>query len=326
MDEIYEERSAEFGENYEYPEENDIAALLEATGSWLELLTMETEVVDQTLRLLIKSVFDFYEDPGEGASWRDLLERADKFAMRSVQFMVGLSAFAFWGLPPSPNVSFYGVTSKTPDISSVIEAYIALARKLQAAAPNGWGSTQELTKTVLAAEARFRLDMDKDVTIEQLAALAQISPKSIRNLLTPKAGGEVFETNAAGEIRCDSALRWLLSRSDFKTSIWQEGLPPSRAVRQIETDDLGDVLFVPVAKDGSWFDPISCQTKNGYMIGPKGAEETIADYRAALERLARMPTPYWRRPNNLGNRGIVAGVSWQRKVVSDLGLESREDA
>ena len=106
MDEIYEERRTEFGENYGYPEEDDIAALLEATGTWLELLTMEIEVVDQVMCLLIKSVFDFYEDSLEGLSWRDLLGRADKYALRSIQFMVELSSFAFWGLRPDPDVSF----------------------------------------------------------------------------------------------------------------------------------------------------------------------------------------------------------------------------
>ncbi|MSX71199.1 MAG: hypothetical protein F2752_06485 [Actinobacteria bacterium] len=89
--------------------------------------------------------------------------------------------------------------------------------------------------------------------------------------------------------------------------------------------ELGEVVFVPVAKDGSWFDPLSCQTKSGYRIGPKGAEQPKKDYREALDLLARMPTPFWRRPNSVGNWGLVAGVSWQRRSVSDLRMPKEGD-
>ncbi|MPR06294.1 hypothetical protein FS320_02285 [Microvirga tunisiensis] len=83
---------------------------------------------------------------------------------------------------------------------------------------------------------------------------------------------------------------------------------------------------MPVAKDGSWFDPVECRNSRGYTIGPKGAEEPVENYRLALERLARMRTPYWRRRNSAGNWGIVAGVSWQRRIVQELPAVEGEGA
>jgi hypothetical protein len=90
------------------------------------------------------------------------------------------------------------------------------------------------------------------------------------------------------------------------------------------TSDVGEVLFVPVARDGSWFDPASCRNARGYTIGPKGAEQAVDDYKEAVARLSRMSTPYWRRPNERGHWGIVSGVSWQRKILSEIGLEPQD--
>lgn len=47
-------------------------------------------------------------------------------------------------------------------------------------------------------------------------------------------------------------------------------------------------------------------TKNGYVIGPKGAERVIRNYWDALDALNTMGTPRFRRANKAGNRGIVA--------------------
>ncbi|TXN17285.1 hypothetical protein FV219_00500 [Methylobacterium sp. WL122] len=75
---------------------------------------------------------------------------------------------------------------------------------------------------------------------------------------------------------------------------------------------------MPVAKDGSWFEPETCRTQRGYTVGAKGAEIHISDYQEALERLARMPIPRWRRPNAAGGWGLVTGTTWQRREIRDL--------
>ncbi|MBS8224938.1 hypothetical protein DYI42_01680 [Vannielia litorea] len=71
------------------------------------------------------------------------------------------------------------------------------------------------------------------------------------------------------------------------------------------------MVFVPIAKDSSLFHP-GLEKSGGFRIGPKGQEETIQGYDAALERLQKMPKAYWRRPNASGNSGIVVEVGWVR--------------
>ncbi len=323
MEEIYETRWTDFGECYESFEGSDIASLLVATGEWLELLLMDSSAVDAAMRVLRERVYTSTDLRGTDLPWRELFERVDEMSPTSAQFMVSLNAFAYWGLPPDE--SFFRLAPKDADIVRVAEAHVLYARKLCDGIPRGWGSIQDLPNTVLAAEARFRLDTQRDVTLEQLAALAQISAKSIRNMLTPKAGGAVLTTTATGEIPYGEALRWLLSRESFKPSVWKEPGSNFHLASAIDTQELGEVVFVPVSKDGSWFDPASCRNKRGYSIGPKGAENDVEDYREALDRLARMPTPFWRRPNSVGNWGLVAGVSWQRRSVSDLRMPKEGD-
>jgi hypothetical protein len=237
---------------------------------------------------------------------------------RSTQYLVDLNSFAFWGL--RPDLKFAGIDTDEAKLVDAVRHYVSMGRDLFDAIPASWGTVAELECTVLAAEARLRLDTGDDVKPEQLAALAQVSVKSIRNLLTPQGGPSDMKLNDAGEVPGADALRWLQGRSDFKSSLWQSA-DAATVVSSPATpasENLGEVIFVPVAKDGSWFDPVACRNRRGYMIGPKGAEEPIDDYRTALRRLERMPIPYWRRPNAAGNWGLVAGVSWRRKVLSEL--------
>ena len=51
----------------------------------------------------------------------------------------------------------------------------------------------------------------------------------------------------------------------------------------------------------------------------------VEDYLAALDRLSKMPTPHWRRPNAVGNRNLVSVVSWQRKTLAEMGLKTDDD-
>lgn len=50
--------------------------------------------------------------------------------------------------------------------------------------------------------------------------------------------------------------------------------------------------------------------RTGFCVGDKGAERIIATFEEALVVLRRMPVARWRRPNQAGNWGIVAGVDW----------------
>ncbi|MEO7068579.1 MAG: hypothetical protein ABI114_16835 [Rhodanobacter sp.] len=70
--------------------------------------------------------------------------------------------------------------------------------------------------------------------------------------------------------------------------------------------------LVPVAKCGSWFGPHLARSGK-FTIGAKGEERPYVDYEEALAVLRAMTVPRWRRPNNNGNWGIVAGIRWSRQ-------------
>ncbi len=71
---------------------------------------------------------------------------------------------------------------------------------------------------------------------------------------------------------------------------------------------------VPVSKDGSKFDRVTCLRAGGYTVGAKGSEEKIENYTNALAALKSMSAPRWRRPNDKGNWGLVTGVTWTTGV------------
>lgn len=68
---------------------------------------------------------------------------------------------------------------------------------------------------------------------------------------------------------------------------------------------------VPVSKDGSRFDPVTCCRAGGYWVGAKGNEKKIDTFNNALAALTTMRPPRWRRPNSAGNWGLVTGIRWE---------------
>jgi DNA polymerase III epsilon subunit-like protein len=85
---------------------------------------------------------------------------------------------------------------------------------------------------------------------------------------------------------------------------------PFRALPTVDTPTDKGMIRVPVAADGTTFGPELA--RNGYYtVGAKGAEEKHASFDMALDALARMDKPRWRRPNAAGNWGIVSGCSWR---------------
>ena len=147
--------------------------------------------------------------------------------------------------------------------------------------------TPELDKTLLAAEERLALDEGRPIPLEQLAALANIGMKSIRNAAAPSSGSglEVKDGAATPE----SATRWLIAR-DFKNSIWSragEEEDQEEVVVERQPEVEGEIFWLPFASDGSEFHPETCLQGGGYRIGPKGAK------RRRSKCTARHST-YWR--------------------------------
>lgn len=308
-----EDRSAEFGAAYEDFESDDVRELVIATGDWLEKL-MGMAPANAAMKSLFAAAFD---RPPTDDSWRHSWEEVsinDVMLLPKADLLTSLNAYAFWGLP----IRHEGPVEEN---EIIIGEAITAIRALLDAVPAGWGNLQWIRQTLQAAECRWQLDHGQDVEQEQFAALARISPKTLKNLLTP-SNDSGLKLNRENKIPGAAALAWLKARSDFKSSLWRQARPDLEPTEN-STADLGPVVFVPVARDGSWFSPDLCRAGH-YTIGSKGAEESISEYETALVRLSRMATPRWRRPNDEGNWGIVAGIRWERRTAAEVSLIQRE--
>lgn len=91
-------------------------------------------------------------------------------------------------------------------------------------------------------------------------------------------------------------------------------LPPlnTSAMPEVEATKERVILngTVPQAKDGTQFTPSMCNNKGIYTVGEKGDEKKYRSYEEALAYLKSMPKAKWRRPNPVGNWGIVSAVAW----------------
>ena len=184
------------------------------------------------------------------------------------------------------------------------------AKELLAKTPvEQWGlaPNNELSRLVSIASDRWALDNNEPVEPSALAHFGGISEGRIRNLMSGE--NRVFPAKD-GKIPATEALKWLSGRPAFWNSIWREQSLPLYAHNE-PTTPLKQAAFVPVARDGSIFHP-GLRRGSSYTIGRKGTEIQINDFHEALRQLQQMPTPYWRRPNESGHWGIVAGVRWDR--------------
>jgi hypothetical protein len=178
-----------------------------------------------------------------------------------------------------------------------------------------------LTETLAAAEARWAIDHGRAVAPDGLAALAGVKPKTIANLLAARE----MPTDADGRIPAVEALRYLERREGFVRSNWQYAAKQSAVSDSAEARTLAEQVFVPVDSDGNPFLPsVARRGRDGvprYAIGAKSDPEYVEGYWEALDRLARMPTPRWRRPPTSGRGGwsLVTGQEgWRRFTRVDL--------
>lgn len=144
------------------------------------------------------------------------------------------------------------------------------------------------------------------VDIPSLAIFGGLSEGRIRNILSSGDGGL---EKAGKHVTAASAAAWLKGRKEFFSSIWKQ--PDTSAPQPSSPDFSGEVVFVPVAADGSFFHP-GLARDGKFTIGAKGQEVQHASFDDALAALHRMATPRWRRPNDAGNWGIVSGRDWKR--------------
>lgn len=313
METEYEMRLREWGEGYEDFEAEDVRDLIVRAGERLGAVCLDEGAVDAAMKRLHKAL-GLHGLPEGDYSWRTLWKETpsiDLLDLPLAQRLTSLNAYAYFGLSPASD----GQACTVDDVRCLIES----VKTAIGSENSGRPSLAELDRTLLAAEGRLALDESNSITPDQLAALARIGLKSIRNALAPSSGSGL-ETKD-GAVTAASAIQWLNARGTFKTSIWREAsIAPGKAYsKSID----GEIVWVPFASDGTEFDPNTCLRAGNYIVGPKGSEERFADYREALDRLARMrPAPYWRRPNTVGNWGIVTAVGFRPRTVQELGLSA----
>jgi hypothetical protein len=315
MENEYDTRLREFGEVYEDFEAEDVRDLILRAGERLAALCLDDDAVDAAMKCLHRTLDlpDFPTDHDGDGSWRNLWKETSSAVLLDLplaQRLTSLNAYAYFGLPPTHD----GQPCKIEDVKSLIEAVKAAVEGNSV----DRSMTAAIDQTLLAAQGRFALDEGKGVAPDQLAALVRIGQKSLRNALAPSSGSGLELKD--GTVTAASAMKWLSSRGDFKTSIWRD--VPTKAPEPVGAIE-GEILWVPFASDNTEFHPVRCLRGTGYPIGPKGSEKTVTDYRLALDQLARMrPAPYWRRANTVGNWGIVTAVGFRPRTADELGLLS----
>jgi hypothetical protein len=263
-----------------------------------------------------EDVFESSRELRNGRSWREIW--TDVHSMNPEELPLGESAlqligYAYYGLGTT-----FGIEDleKMDDPGTMIEATEAALRACGPGKPD----TPTLARVLLAAQGRLALDEGRDVVPEQLAALARIGIKSMRNALAPNSGSGLKLRD--GAIVAESALNWLRAGGKYKTTL---SLEKESSIAPVAKPIVGEILFVPFANDDIEFDPVKCLRDGKYTVGPKGAEQTFVDYRAALDCLARMkPASYWKHRNKANNWGTVTAVGFRPRTTRELGLEPAE--
>lgn len=221
------------------------------------------------------------------------------------------------------------------DVPAYIEAICSKIDRLEALVSKaevvGFLGLNRTLTTRDQARARIALDQGKAIKLHDLALLSGVSAKRIQNAIYAKTD-EAPLVGKDGLIAPEACEPWLNAR-DFHWSIWKQvsALAPlsadwgnAVAFEEADNDEMrDDYIFVPVANDGTYFAPFlrrsGGDSRGGFTIGGKGAEQVVSDFNDALALLAKMETPRWRRPNlESGKWGIVSGQTWTRVRRSDL--------
>src|SRR5690606_29779709 len=72
-----------------------------------------------------------------------------------------------------------------------------------------------------------------------------------------------------------------------------------------------ELADIPFAKDGSWFGPHLKAANRRFVVGEKDDPRYFDDFTEALAYLRTMRIAKWRRPNSVGNWGLVSAVEWK---------------
>ncbi|AJC79805.1 hypothetical protein IE4803_CH02616 [Rhizobium etli bv. phaseoli str. IE4803] len=216
--------------------------------------------------------------------------------------------------------AFYGLKLEDSNRAADWETFLDMADL--GMTTQSWLRDEEAKRSFSAARARLKLDHPEwlaGLSADEVAALAGVSRKSVMNLLAPKSGG-TFQTRTDGSISVESARAWLEARPDFRPSIWhlQEDLSLARPGQKDFID--GDPVWVPVAKDGTWFSPEHALPDGCFHVVCDNyrEEQTFDDYWEALDFLSRATSPLWRCPDEAGRWHLKSTSRWDRKTRQEI--------
>jgi hypothetical protein len=290
-----------------------------AAGNYISRIVGK-EATDAGMALIVQNVINVsggkIDTPG---GWREALKDSSSNCFSEWPIgeqLLELAAYAEYGIVLSDGVAMQ--SSEDPKaLASKIQRLLERAQQLEASTPIAqWqiSASNELSRLVMVARNRWALDNSQPVEPAALAHFGSVSEGRIRNMMS---GAERNFTPADGRIPAAEAQKWLQGRPEFWNSIWKD-----QSLIQYDdtrTSPLQQPVFVPVARDGTLFNP-GLQRAGSYTIGRRGEEEQVADFNAALDKLHRMPVAYWRRPNDKGNWGIVVADHWERVDATDFKI------
>lgn len=252
--------------------------------------------------------------------WAEVLKDdafGDAFSWKLGATFHNLNAYAYYG------IALTGA-SAAQDREAYLKGEIALAGAFMDKVPfAAWEiDPADAGRTLRLARGRFALDTGDLIEPWALAEFGGVSERRIRNMM---AGGErVFEPKDGG-VPAAQALDWLKQRKQFRPSTWrdQNTFEDLATADRFELDE--EMLFVPVAADGSTFHP-GVGGEDGYTTGPTGKETTWPSFEEALTALQRSAEPIWRRPTPRGLRTQARGVRWERTTRTALDRMAAEAA
>lgn len=182
--------------------------------------------------------------------------------------------------------------------------------------PIGFFHRGILADLVARARARLKVDEGERLTMADIALLLDVKEPTVVTNAHRKNFASIEDGNRRYAEPAD-ALLWMIKQGYLPTRRSSGDAPAKTASPPTAATAGDDLLFVPVAQDGTWFSP-ECRSGGRYTIGAKGEEVKFTDYFEALEALVKMPTPRWRRPNSDGKLGIVTWARFDRIHRAEL--------
>ncbi|EIE52915.1 hypothetical protein C357_01263 [Citreicella sp. 357] len=287
----------------------DRSSASEAPMSWdygdeiIEILTGHFLALEKILGAeeIAEPLFALLHGPDvEGDTWREAFETYQPTLTQEWAGTLLIDNAGIYG--------FYGVTPAEIAHSDRTAWVESLAQRLADFRTDVHPAPSSVIDRITnLALSRRAIDTGKgEVDLLSLSLLGGVTEGRVRNILS--GSDSPLERSARG-VTAASAADWLKGRKEYFASIWQK--PDEVTPEPPSADFTGEVIFVPVAGDGSTFGR-ELRRNGHYTVGAKGAEVQYDSFEAALKALHRMDTPRWRRPNSAGNWGIVSGRDWKR--------------